>query len=211
MNNIINFKHLRQEKEKQFEAGFIQIYKDFHHYLMKQVNIREKVRAKHFLKDLTKKDVSFNLEDHIFIDWFGFDYLTVQDLTLFQLYLKRSDIKAMNRSHAVQQAVLLANVLEPFKIAQLTGSDIVVEKLDTKESARFKRSVFPSKLQNHDFIFVRNVPIFDYNLPLGSFVLIEDSTIIKRLMFHYKSQSNIGWRTFLKKYAIQYVMKGKTV
>ncbi|MEC2078246.1 hypothetical protein [Metabacillus fastidiosus] len=205
MAKVIDLQEHRINKEVRLEKAMIDHYEQLMLYIKHRVNIREKVRAKVIFSEKVgcKSSSKFNtLEEQLFLNWFAFDYTTVQGLTIYQIFLKH-----YHRLDDVLHALFMVSVLEPYEILKKNEDYITAVNLQTNIICQLKYAV---DSQNKSFFFARTVPIFDKFLCLGGIFQKGSNNKISSLLNDYNNQEKIGWRTYLKKYAIQYVWNGKT-
>lgn len=205
MDNIVYLQNLREEKENQFVSFVSKHRSSIHTYVDRQVNIREKVKAKHIFTDLVncEKGAVFSpLEERLFLDWFTYDYLTIRGMTIYQSFIEYSN----RQSHpldSVVHALFMASVLEPFKVIKYSGKHIYAEKILTGEECVIKTNINKPDLNETDTLFLRTIPVLDAQLCVSELFFQPDHFMVESLLTHYKKSTD-SWRTFLKKYSIKY-------
>ncbi|WP_378930160.1 hypothetical protein [Metabacillus herbersteinensis] len=182
---------------------------EFEQHLVRNSNIREKVKAVHIFRDKVGCSIPrelTKLEEQLFLSWFSYDYKTIQGFTLYQVFLKNIDTKSIP-FEAVFHALLMASVLEPFKIIEVNNDYFVALHLMTNEQSIIKSNL-DILYKRDDLVFLRCVPIYDYLFSLHPGFQFNDE---KRgaLLKHFQN-TELSWRTFLKKHAIQFAWNGKT-
>lgn len=214
MDNIVYFQQIRQEKEKQLTHFIIEHIELFKKYVDRQVNIREKVKAKHIFSEKVgciKSPVFTKMEEQLFLDWFTFDYMTIKGKTVYQSFLDQT----ISKEHPLNQvvfALFMASVLEPFKVIKAEDKHIIAKKLLTGES--FKLHLLRidqciERVKAEDIIFSRTIPVFDQLLCVSGLFIQSDHKLIDGMLEHYSTDSD-SWRTFLKKFAVKYSWSNQT-
>jgi hypothetical protein len=205
MDNIVHIQTLRKEKEYQLSTYVVQHAAMVKSYVDRQVNIREKVKAKYIFSEKVgceRSSVFTKIEEQLFLDWFTFDYLTIKGTTNYQTYVSHSSNKRHSLD-AVVHALFMASVLEPFKVIKLNDSHIHAEKLLTGERCIIKTLSKNKIVNREDIIFLRSVPVFDKLLCISEIFVQSDQKIIGNIVSHFE-KSTESWRTFLKKFSIKY-------
>ncbi|OAS88751.1 MULTISPECIES: hypothetical protein [Metabacillus] len=205
MDNIIHFQTLRKEKEDRLSTYVFQHATMIKSYVDRQVNIREKVKAKYIFSEKVgceRSSVFTKIEEQHFLDWFTFDYLTIKGTTNYQSFV---DYSSNNRHSldAVVHAFFMASVLEPFKVIKSNDSHIHAEKLLTGERCIIKTLSKSKMVNGEDIIFLRSVPVFAHLLCISEIFVQNDQKTIANLIGHFE-KSTESWRTFLKKFSIKY-------
>ncbi|KKI91644.1 hypothetical protein WQ54_13545 [Bacillus sp. SA1-12] len=204
MNNIIHFQALRKEKEKQLSSFICQHAASLHHYVARDVNIREKVKAKHIFSEkvgCVPTSIFSKMEEQLFLDWFAYDYATIRGITIYQTFVEQLSKKGHPLDRIVH-ALFMASVLEPFKVIKCDGNHIYAEKLITGEKCTIK-SAANKYVAQEEIIFLRSIPVFDQLLCISDLYVQRDQKSIVSMLQHFEGSSN-SWRTFLKKFAINY-------
>lgn len=205
MNNIVYLHNLREEKENQLVSFVSQHVSAAHTYVEREVNIREKVKAKHIFSEqisLEKGVVFSSLQEKLFNDWFTYDYVTISGMTIYQSYIKNEN----GQKHpldSVVHALFMASVLEPFKVIKTVGENIHAKKLLTGEECVIKTDRKVEEVDPSSILFLRSIPLLDGQLCVSDMFIQQDHTLIDLLLREFK-KSNESWRTFLKKYSIKY-------
>jgi hypothetical protein len=205
MDNIVHIQTLRKEKEDQLSTYVFQHAAIVKSYVDRQVNIREKVKAKYIFSEKVgceRSSVFTKIEEQLFLDWFIFDYLTIKGTTNYQSYLSQSSNKRHSLD-AVVHALFMASVLEPFKVIKFNDSHIHAEKLITGERCTIKTLSKNKIVDGEDIIFLRSVPVFDQLLCISEIFVQTDQKTIGDIVSHFE-KSTESWRTFLKKFSIKY-------
>jgi hypothetical protein len=206
MDNIVYLQNLRQEKENQIVSFVTKHISAVHAYVERQVNIREKVKAKHIFSEqiLSEKGVVFSsLQEKLFNDWFTYDYVTISGMTIYQSYIKTTN----GQKHpldSVVHALFMASVLEPFKVIKTVEENIHAKKLLTGEECVIKTDRKVEEVLPSNILFLRSIPLLDGQLCVSNIFIQQDQALVRSLITEYKI-SNESWRTFLKKYSIKYV------
>ncbi|MFV2049349.1 hypothetical protein ACEWK1_18550 [Metabacillus sp. YM-086] len=212
MNNIVYLHNLREEKENQLVSFVSKHISATHMYVERQVNIREKVKAKHIFSEqisLEKGVVFSSLQDKLFNDWFTYDYVTISGMTIYQSYIKNAN----GQKHpldSVVHALFMASVLEPFKVIKTVGENIHAKKLLTGEECVIKTDRKVEEVAPSSILFLRSIPLLDGQLCVSNIFIQQDDTLIDELLTEYKKSSE-SWRTFLKKYSIKYSWTSQSV
>lgn len=212
MNNIVYLHNLREEKENQLVSFVSKHISATHMYVERQVNIREKVKAKHIFSEqisLEKGVVFSSLQDKLFNDWFTYDYVTISGMTIYQSYIKNAN----GQKHpldSVVHALFMASVLEPFKVKKTVGENIHAKKLLTGEECVIKTDRKVEEVAPSSILFLRSIPLLDGQLCVSNIFIQQDDTLIDALLTEYKKSSE-SWRTFLKKYSIKYSWTSQSV
>ncbi|MCA1032381.1 hypothetical protein LCL95_15205 [Bacillus timonensis] len=215
--NIYDYRSLRIAKQREAEHVIVGLYTKFKKHLDRNSNIREKVRAKHLFREKINwpGNEPFTKEiTNLFEDWFAFDYITIQGLTMLQLYIKDHK-RDFSEQELFYSALLLTAVLEPVIIIEKVsdGQICAKELLENKKINIMKSPPIP-KIEVGSVIFVRKIPTIGQFILLYAFTETIDCTLINELKNHFKlvqeQQQQTTWRTFLKKYALQYILNGKT-
>ncbi|WP_226670180.1 hypothetical protein [Metabacillus litoralis] len=207
MDKIVDFTMIRKEKEDRLLTFSAKHIEEFQYFVEREVNIREKVKAKHIFRQ--KNEIEFidftNSEELLFQDWFTYDYLTVKGLTIYQSYVTSFSKNQMHPLHSVIHALFMASVLEPFKVIKIENNHIYAEKLLTKEKCEINimESNKRKGIKEEEVIFLRTIPIFEKLLCISGIFVQKDIDVVNNLLNDInKSEDN--WRTFLKKYSIKY-------
>ncbi|MCM3162795.1 hypothetical protein [Metabacillus litoralis] len=212
MNNIVYLHNLREEKENQLVSFVSKHISATHMYVERQVNIREKVKAKHIFSEqisLEKGVVFSSLQEKLFNDWFTYDYVTISGMTIYQNYIKNAN----GQKHpldSVVHALFMASVLEPFKVIKTVGENIHAKKLLTGEECVIKTDRKVEEVAPSSILFLRSIPLLDGQLCVSNIFIQQDDTLIDALLTEYKKSSE-SWRTFLKKYSIKYSWTSQSV
>lgn len=206
MDKIVDFKLIRQEKVESLITFAAQHMGELQYFVNREVNIREKVKAKHIFRNKNRIMVKefTNDEELLFHDWFTFDYLTLKGLTIYQSYVSSKTSK-LHPLHSVIHALFMASVLEPFRVIKVNNNHIYAEKLLTKEVVEINIKLLKSsrEIREEEDIFIRTIPIYDQLLCISEVYVQKERDIINSLLKDIeKSEEN--WRTFLKKYSIKY-------
>jgi hypothetical protein len=209
-HDIIDFESVKKNKQAQVEAVIINLYEQFMESLEKNANLREKVRAKHFFRSLTSvKETDFlikSVEEHFF-HWFAFDYRNIQGLTMFQLFLRNQE-QRLTQPMLIQSALFLTAVLEPMVVEAIPEQHIL-EVYDPFHKQKHLIKTKEEHVQKNDSIFIRLVPAIGMSIQIGPLIKVSNFDVILELVRDY-SKTDLSWRTFLKKKAIQYAWNGKT-
>lgn len=209
MCKIVNLEQHRKEKETQLQSFLVKHVEEFEGYIVKNSNIREKVKAVHIFREKVGCSIPrelTKLEEQLFLNWFSFDYIIIQGFTLYQVFLKNIDKKS-SPFDAVFHALFMASVLEPFKIIEVNDDHLLAQHLMTNEKSTIKSNV-ATFFKSEDLVFLRCVPIYDYLYSLHAGFQFND--VKREALLNHFQQTELSWRTFLKKYAIQYAWNGKT-
>lgn len=205
MDNIVYLQNLREEKENQLISFVSEHISSIHTYVERQVNIREKVKAKHIFTDQvsSEKGTVFSpLQEKLFMDWFTYDYVTIRGMTNYQSFIEFSN-RYRHPLDSVVHALFMASVLEPFKVIKSSEEHILAEKLITSEECIIKTDKNDLVINKADILFLRSIPILDTLHCVSDIFIQPDLFKIEALLTQY-NKSTISWRTFLKKYSIKY-------
>ncbi|MGM0874948.1 MAG: hypothetical protein ACQEWV_09115 [Bacillota bacterium] len=205
MDNIVYFQTIRKEKENQLSTFVAQHVESIHRYVDRHVNIREKVKAKHIFSEKVGCDrspVFFKIEEQLFLDWFTYDYITIRGTTIYQLYVEHTS-RVRHPLDAVVHALFMASVLEPFKVIKVDNKHIYAEKLLTGEQCTIKMLSKCKMLKDGEIIFLRSVPVLDQLLCISEVFTQSDEEIVNNLVLQFEKSTD-SWRTFLKKFSIEY-------
>ncbi|MGM7720813.1 hypothetical protein [Metabacillus sp. Hm71] len=204
MNNIIHFQELRKEKEHQLSSFICQHAASLHNYVARDVNIREKVKAKHIFSEKVgciPTAIFSKMEEQLFLDWFAYDYVTIRGTTIYQTFVEQLSKKGHPLDRIVH-ALFMASALEPFKVIKSDEHHIHAKKLLTGETCTIKSEANKYAAQE-DIIFLRSIPVFDQLLCISELYVQRNTKSIASMLQHLEKSSD-SWRTFLKKFAINY-------
>src|SRR5690606_36583527 len=112
-----------------------------------------------------------------------------------------STLDKQHPNNAVLHALLLASVLEPFKVIKSENGHIHAMKLLTGEHCKV-HSV-PSKLNKNAIVFIRSIPLYNDLLCVSEKFVIEEELAISFQTVYQKQDES--WRAFLKRNAIKYI------
>jgi hypothetical protein len=204
MDNIVPFQKIRMEKEIQLTTFIVGQVESIQNYVDRHVNIREKVKAKYIFSEKVgcrKSHVFSKIEEQLFLDWFTYDYITINGTTIYQGFAER-DNRMSHPLNSVIHALFMASVLEPFKVIKFEENHIHAEKLLTGEKCTIK-TISQFKKFDSDTIFLRSIPVLDQLLCISGIFVQHDEELINNLVNQVKISTD-SWRTFLKKFAIKY-------
>jgi hypothetical protein len=219
---IIDFQALREKKENQAETAVSSLYHDYMTFLYRELNIREKVRAKHLFCNLAEipPETLRNSEwEACFFHWLAFDYKNITGGSLLQLYLDQH--KKITGEHIyIIGALLMASVIEPaFANEQKSNKNLIVESTFEGGLSSLKGldGSF-SEIEIGDLIFIRKVRLAQSYLQLGPIIkipLIKQKGILQRLQNDYGQMKfkndELTWRAFLKLHVVKYVNEGNII
>jgi hypothetical protein len=208
--DIIDFDSVKKKKQAQAEEVIVNLYEQFMDSLEKHANLREKVRAKHLfrvLTSVTEMDLLFKSVEEHFFHWFAFDYTNIQGLTMFQCFLQKQERK-LTQPMLIQSALFLTAVLEPM-VVEAVPEKHFIEVFDPYHEQKHLIKIKGQQVQKNDYIFIRRVPTIGMSIQIGPLIKVSNFNVMMDLIKDY-SKTNLPWRTFLKKKAIQYAWNGKT-
>ncbi|TYR82101.1 nicotinate phosphoribosyltransferase [Priestia megaterium] len=208
--DIINFKEIRVQKQLQSDHAIQRFYDEYLFFVNRYTNIREKVRASHLFRERMgvshDAELSAQMED-LFLQWFAFDYVTIQGQTLFQQFL-REQVSKQHASFLIQGALFLTSVLEPIVVSKVPNSFFLKGQIPlTNKQAIIKdvRGRFID-IQLGQAVWCRKIKSIGYDVLIGSF-FVQDAKIIEQLHHSFDKKSKMTWRAFLKNYAIDYCLR----
>ncbi|MCD8509991.1 MAG: hypothetical protein LRY73_09075 [Bacillus sp. (in: Bacteria)] len=115
---IIDLQKVKIEKQQQTEKALNELLESFFRYLDKEVNIREKVRAREiffYKTSLSKESIDDPTIAMHFKFWFGFDYVTVIGSRLFDIFIREKK-KALSKPMLDISGFLMLMYLQPVTI-----------------------------------------------------------------------------------------------
>lgn len=208
--SILNLNEYRAEKQAQSEKCSLQLHSMAIDYVNRSVNIREKVRAKHIFRNklgLPANQALLEQLDEIFLDWFLFDYKTIQRTTIFNQFIKEM-AKDLKEYEMIQAALCISAVMEPFVVTGQQGKDLFILKSMVGEisNVRFSDN---RKLSLHkgSALMLRKVHGLEYDFALGPTMVFASKEECERIKHAYnnmkETQSDLTWRAFLKLQALE--------
>lgn len=211
-NSILNLNSYRVQKQLQGEASAIKLYNLAQAFTERNANIREKVRAKDLFRKmlhLHEKEAFTSIQEKAFSEWFLFDYMTAQGLTMFNLFLRKHSQQLLE-PELIQGALFLTSVFEPVKVLKIESSSILVEEDYTKAHGELVITTDLS-LKENNYYFIRSIPVVHKAFALGSIYPIFDNRVLEEMYKEYdmtrKLYEQYSIRAFLKKNAIKYLFR----
>ncbi|TLS39078.1 hypothetical protein [Pseudalkalibacillus caeni] len=158
--DIIDIESLRRQKQRAFDSALESLYSHYFSYLERNANIREKVRAKHIFKSavgIKEEEFDKELDEH-FNHWFAFDYRNIQGTNMFDLFFKQKK-NTLTQPMLVLSALLMATVLEPFKVKEKKSSrEIKVKSLITEQVETIDSFCYSFKnIQRDQIVLLRKI------------------------------------------------------
>jgi hypothetical protein len=205
--SLIDFISYRDRKQNQAEAHAENLYRLASEFAERYANIREKVRAKHLFRQQIHQSSEFSfshdLED-IYMQWFLFDYHTIQGETMFSLFLKQQSTK-LSEPELILGALFLATYLEPFIIVKVDKEQgiLVVKEFLEEKVCRIRYTQNDCEYLAGELVMFRRLPLITCDYAVGSFYRINNTDELLQLVHTYKqakdSNSPLTWRTYLKR------------
>ncbi|MBM7585015.1 hypothetical protein JOC86_001552 [Bacillus pakistanensis] len=209
---LIDLDAYRKKKLQLAIAQGMNLYNESLEFLNREVNIREKVRAKMLFQEkfhiaVDKELTSTKIKD-TFQHWLLFDYKTIKGQSIFYqfLHLKASEASEPTR---LLGALFLTAPWQPVKLIDLSEEYLVVRSLFNDENLHVVNKSFKQNNEHDPYLFIRSIPIQLNQLLLGPAYWVKEKSLMNDLLDDYKRVENSEntWRSFLKENAVHYILK----
>jgi hypothetical protein len=214
-SDLIDMKMLREQKQQVNDEMIEALYNQYFFYLERHMNIREKVRAKHIFCNIAGIEPAQLLLDRWkehFEHWFAFDYRNIQGKSMFDRFLRESNLKLTEPMLKVS-ALFLMTTLEPVIVTKCCTNNLLEVNnifISQSEQVNSMKASFHD-VHNGDLLFMRKVKSGFRMMMIGPYLKIDKqkiSPVIKKIETDFETfqQEFPGraFRTFLKMHAIEY-------
>jgi hypothetical protein len=211
-NDVLDFELLRNKRQIKSDKAILSLYHSYLNFLKKEVNIREKVRAKHVFRltfQVAKEEVDTAIWEPHFWNWFAFDYTNVMGTSMFSLYLKQQRVH-MSETDLMISAILMTVKFEPI-ILKDNANGSLWNGIDptTNEKATYYVPSEQQKVNKEDLIFLRSVRSGVRKLVVGPVLRMKNDTkdeILCKIKDNFKREHD-NWRLYLKKHSSYFYSK----
>ncbi|MDQ0272210.1 hypothetical protein [Cytobacillus purgationiresistens] len=212
-HSILNLNEYRALKQAQGERSINHLHSLAMDFINQHVNIREKVRAKHLFRkklELPPEEALSEQLQVIFLDWFMFDYKTVQGLTIFNLFIKYRTL-CLKEYELIQAALCLSAVMEPLEIAHISkDGKVSVKEADGKAASLQISSMNPLNLQQGAVLLLRKVPGVYHDIVIGPVIHLKAADRLEKIKMGFErckiSEPEMTWRAYLKLFALEILL-----
>jgi hypothetical protein len=217
IKDVVNINSLRNEKQKGIDNHVKELFSDLFHFVERNANIREKVRAKHIFCEQSNMSLVQLEEGEIqkkFRFWLCFDYVNIQGMTMFQLYLQQHAAKVSENTLRVV-AFLLALTLEPIIVTTISKCKTVLsgKNILTNEVKEIRSFDQPYTNICKDDLVVGWTAKLGYDKKIiGPYTVITNkkalsySNDIIKMYYYEKMRVDLpSWRSFMKLHGINFL------
>ncbi|QKS72088.1 hypothetical protein FLK61_36110 [Paenalkalicoccus suaedae] len=196
-NFLIDFEQVKHDRQSGFDTAAHRLYESLFESLLTEVNMREKVRAKHLFKQLADVGEEVNLHGDLqrhFEHWLLFDYITTIGSRPFDLYIRKHKEVFSKEELMVASFFMLAH-LTPIRIVRGESSDVeyYVATDETKQIKRANRFYCDDNWESHSLVFVRSIKIGFNNYVMGPSLTINrvhEPAVMRMLKQHVRAGDN---------------------
>lgn len=199
------------QKQIQGEESAKELIQTVEAFTERYANIREKVRAKDLFRKLLKipsDSPLSSVHEQLFSEWFLFDYMTAQGLTMFNLFLKNHR-QQLPEPKLILGALFLTSVFEPVQIVGVSvhQKEIKVKEFYSKEVRHiYYGDIDFTSIACDQYYLVRKIPIVKRDFGIGNIYQMKNESALLNIEEQFEKLQPLSWRTFLKRNSIKFIL-----
>lgn len=205
---LVDFKRVKELRQKEYVRSAEMLYESLFQFIQTEMNLREKVRAKHMFRELCgieKERALTSFEEMHFEHWLMFDYITVIGSRPLDLYIRAK--KEKMPSKLVETAGLfMLMYLAPYRVEKLEAGTLTL--LDDEQN---RRKVQPlgevADTEEGDMILARISTVGFESMMIGPVIRIgrgNENTVMEEIN-DKKGDGRKAYHRFMKEMGVKYL------
>jgi hypothetical protein len=217
IKDVVDIDSLRNKKQKGIDTIVKELCSNLFYFVERNANIREKVRAKHIFCEQSGLSLAQLEETNMkekFYFWLCFDYVNIQGMTMFQLFLQQQGTRMSEKALRVV-AFLLALTIEPINVKSISADKkkIVGKNIFTNDVEEIKSYDSPyNTVCESDLIIGWTARLGYEKKIIGPYTVITSQKALlysKEIVTMYSNELDRiqlpSWRSFMKIHGIHFL------
>ncbi|MFC4737585.1 hypothetical protein ACFO4L_13360 [Bacillus daqingensis] len=206
---MINFEEMKREKQEAYHREAEDLYEWLFHFLERDLNMREKVRAKHMFRDLCgfQTETVLTREEELHAEhWMLFDYITVIGSRPFDLFIRSHSSELTPKMKETAGMMMLMH-LAPYRVLHTSGSEHLLSPFQEEREIAVRAVGSPQQAEAGELILARVAQVGFEKTMVGPCIRIDpkhEEKVLEKLRY-FEAKGRKSYHRFLKETGISFL------